>query len=43
MIVLFQTLLLTSADELAEFQEAMNDPFFVADLREVMDDFQYAG
>ncbi len=41
-IVLFQTLPLTPADELAEMREAMNDPLFVADLREVMDDFQQA-
>ena len=41
-IVLFQTLPATPADELAEMREAMSDPLFVADLREVMDDFQHA-
>jgi hypothetical protein len=42
-IVLFQTLPATPADELAEMREAMNAPLFVADLREVTDDFQHAG
>lgn len=41
-IVLFQASPASVLDELAELQEAMNDPRFVADLREVMDDFQHA-
>jgi hypothetical protein len=41
-IVLFQASSVPAADELAELQEAMNDPLFVADLREVMDDFRHA-
>ncbi|MBI1763040.1 MAG: hypothetical protein HYR56_16560 [Acidobacteria bacterium] len=31
-----------TARELAEFRAAANDPLFMADLYEVMDDFKYA-
>ena len=45
-IVLFQAaepaLAQTSQDELAEMRAAMSDPLFVADLQEVMQDFQFA-
>ena len=41
-IVLFQASPTATEDEIAEFQEAMNDPRFIADLREVMNDFQHA-
>ncbi len=46
-IVLFQDLPASAiadetARELEEFRVAANDPLFMADLREVMDDFKYA-
>lgn len=40
-IVLFQASPTSAANELAELQEAMNDPLFVADLREVIEDFRH--
>ncbi len=41
-IVLFKPTMLSPDDKLAAMESAMKDETFLADLREVMEDFHYA-